>query len=168
MTDYLKVNGSIVLDFAKRTLANLMFIEAHKQQPNVYEVTQMINSLLGLLVFPKEEFWNNIKREPLANIPYTTRINIRQDTYTDRCTDLRTLVRHIRNSISHFGIEFVADRNYISRIEMSDELIDRKNGKVIAQWTAEMSVFDLRDFAVWFIEGIIDSTLLEIPIEKIA
>lgn len=156
MTAYQEIDGSVVKDFARRTLANLHFIEANKKQPDVYEVTQLINSMLGLLVFPKEEFWDTISPIPLSDIPSIQKMVIRRDTYKDPCNDLKTLIRHIRNSLSHFRIEFRNDKNYISRIEMSDEY----NGQ---QWSAEMSIFDLRDFVVWFVTGIVDGSVMKSP-----
>lgn len=47
----------VLKDSAKRTQKNLEFIEKTKRDSpfiEVFEVTQLINSLLGLLVFPKE------------------------------------------------------------------------------------------------------------------
>ena len=46
---------AFVGDFAKRTLANLNIIEQEiRENKDAYEVTQLINSLLGLIVFPFE------------------------------------------------------------------------------------------------------------------
>src|SRR3970282_928038 len=100
MTEYKEVNGSIVQDFARRTLANLQFIDQNKKQPDVYEVTQLINSMLGLLVFPKEEFWDKITPVPLARIPEANVIH----QHMGKCSDLRQFLRCLRNSVSHFNI----------------------------------------------------------------
>ena len=62
--DYDKTN--LVLDFARRTKKNLEFIEHSltrdrlNSENDVYEVTQLINSLLGLLVFPQQKFYDAI------------------------------------------------------------------------------------------------------------
>jgi len=154
VTAYREINGSVVKDFARRTLHNLRFIEGNKTQPDVYEVTQLINSMLGLLVFPKEEFWDTILPIPLKDIPSFQKIHVRCDTYKEKCNDLKTLIRHMRNSISHFRIEFRDDKNYVSHIAMSDQ----HNGQ---DWQAEMSVFDLREFVVWFIKEIVDGQVME-------
>lgn len=46
-----------IIDFAKRTRANLEFIEQAKPSGDqVFEVTQLVNSLLGLLVFSRERY----------------------------------------------------------------------------------------------------------------
>ncbi len=62
--------NSFVRSFAERTLANLRFIEAERTNqlaqgvpPNkvsVFEVTQLMNSMVGLLIFPKAAHFSSI------------------------------------------------------------------------------------------------------------
>lgn len=40
-------------EYAQRTLANLIVVE-EKSLDGAYEVTQLVNSLLAMIVFPKE------------------------------------------------------------------------------------------------------------------
>ena len=95
--------------FIKRTKVNLEFLKtAHNDGKKVFEVTQLINSLLGLLVFPKERLDNLIDRkEPLDTY--------RQDGWeipkTSLCkckswNNLYDYLRNMRNGISHSHIEF--------------------------------------------------------------
>lgn len=59
----------IVRDFAMRTAKNLELIEKmRKEDPcaEVFEVTQLVNSMLGLLVFPQQKYFNKIEKIPLA------------------------------------------------------------------------------------------------------
>ena len=59
----------VVADFAQRTRTNLRALERLRAQGHeVFEVTQLINSMLGLLVFPREEFVGRIPRIPLADL----------------------------------------------------------------------------------------------------
>jgi len=48
--------GNLIRDFAERTIQNLNFIQAQASaaDPDAYEVTQLWNSLLGLIVLPQE------------------------------------------------------------------------------------------------------------------
>jgi hypothetical protein len=58
---------NLVVDFANRTLANLDTLRNIQNQPgesDVYEVTQMINSMLGLLVFSQQSYVNRIPQTP--------------------------------------------------------------------------------------------------------
>jgi hypothetical protein len=48
-------------EFISRTEKNLRAVEKLSQDgESVYEVTQLINSLLGLLVYPRERFFETI------------------------------------------------------------------------------------------------------------
>ena len=50
-------------DFVERTLENLKYIEeAEKEGRSTYEVTQLINSFLGLIVFPQEQDEEKIRK----------------------------------------------------------------------------------------------------------
>lgn len=163
MTNYQKIDGNIVRDFAQRTLHNLRFIEQQyklfktgESKTEVYEVTQLINSMLGLLVFPREKFWNHLKPltfNKIPNCPFHPH---------PQAPDLPELIRLTRNGFSHFNLEIPADRGYIYKIKMHN-----RTKKGVINWHDEVTVFELRKFVEWFIEGIIDSSLLDIDIEKI-
>ncbi len=59
----------VIIDFARRTRANLEFIErAEKCGESVFEVTQLANLLLGLLVFPREHYMQSIPETPLPEL----------------------------------------------------------------------------------------------------
>ena len=102
--EYLK-GKDFVSDFAERTLANLEKIENDNTDLEKYEVTQLVNSFLGLIVFPKERsitdsHWNkllksnNVSSNPNGNCNY---------------------LRRMRNAISHSHILFecgnILDKN---------------------------------------------------------
>ncbi len=62
---------NLVRDFADRTLMNLEWIETaakHKSDTEVFEVTQLINSMLGLLVFPQQRFFDRIPKTSLREL----------------------------------------------------------------------------------------------------
>lgn len=58
----------LVHHFAGRTLKNLAVIKKHHETGDVevYEVTQLINSALGLVVMPRKRFLNEIPDYTLA------------------------------------------------------------------------------------------------------
>ena len=59
----------VVRDFARRTKANLLAIERLSASgEEVYEVTQLVNSMLGLLVLPQQEFVDRIPETPLEQL----------------------------------------------------------------------------------------------------
>jgi hypothetical protein len=60
----------VIGDFAKRTLTNLQLVErvAADGADPAHEFTQLINSMLGLLVFPTEEYYTRIPRTSLDQL----------------------------------------------------------------------------------------------------
>src|SRR5688572_21335039 len=102
----------VVADFAERTKKNLELLkkfQAENPESAVYEVTQLINSMLGLLVFPKEGYFRRIPEIPLSQLieegwPIPSVRGIFQQPET-----LRELIRLLRNAIAHFNLEFKAN-----------------------------------------------------------
>ncbi len=143
--DYQK---EFIVDFARRTRANLEFIEAaEKQGQSVFEVTQLANSLLGLLVFPKERYMDSIPDTPLADLVTSGWPEIKT-TYGQLPSEtLQQLMRMLRNSIAHCNVEFVAGSN--STI-VGIKVWNSNRGK--RTWQAELSLADLRAIALKFIE----------------
>jgi hypothetical protein len=141
---------NLVRDFAQRTLKNLEFIEvAVKQEPNaqVFEVTQLINSTLGLLVFPQQRFLDNIPKIPLQEL--------RSDgwpipTMADplpRGDNLRELVRCLRNGIAHCNLEFISDGQAL----IGFRIWNCVNGSRTKNWEACLRLHELREFTRKFI-----------------
>jgi len=97
----------VIRDFAERTRLNLRAIERLETDGHdVYEVTQLVNSTLGLLVFPQQEFVDRIPETPLTELvrdgwPVPT---VRRGA--DRVNNLNQLIRYLRNAIAHFNIQF--------------------------------------------------------------
>src|ERR1041384_2880455 len=89
------------LGFAERTRKNLAFIRMAAQHgQDVHIVTQLVNSMLGLLVFPWEEgVFSQAKQ-----ITFDTLVNDRWPSCkitTGTCATLYDLLRHLRNAVAH-------------------------------------------------------------------
>lgn len=150
---------NIVVDFVYRTRKNLEYIDEHINDPSVkiFETTQLINSMLGLLIFPEQRYFNNIPEISLKElleqgwprIEPTKRVKGSPD-FVD-CSNLKDLMKCLRNSIAHFNIKFLANEK--------DEIIGlriwnidlRKKTKPIT-WEADLSLYDLRLITFKFIE----------------
>ena len=124
-------------DYAKRTMENLEIIEHYSstrwmniqgellKEKKAYEVTQLINSLLGLVLIPME----SLKKENDGRITYKNELRKKAPEKYDevmnlleRCKDERRIgstyssdqkeiyvdrfVKHLRNAIAHEGIAF--------------------------------------------------------------
>lgn len=134
---------SVIRDFAERTRTNLRAIEDLRAEGReAYEVTQLVNSMLGLLVFPREEF--------IERIPETSLNDLAADGWPvpkvvggfPQAKDLRELVRYLRNAIAHFDIEFIGDaRNEIRILRVWNTSRGRRT------WQAEVGLEELRAIA---------------------
>lgn len=135
---------SFIKDFAERTTKNLDVINYLAESPynkdgkRVFEVTQLINSFLGLIILPNETFkdWrekikdsNNRMNQKIKEVESKVQIlldHCRQDRrYVNSFEDPDKPVRifrfcdHIRNSVAHSGVYFYP----LVRGEVIDEII---------------------------------------------
>ena len=139
-----------VRDFASRTRTNLEFIELHVDDPRaeVYEVTQLINSLLGLLVFPQQKTIESIPETPLTELEHQGWPRIKMTTGASECQTLRQSMRYLRNSVAHFDIEFINDK----RFEIAGIKVWNRNRSGRITWKAYLSVEDVRSITELFLE----------------
>jgi hypothetical protein len=102
--------NDVVRDFVERTKQNLKVIEDLRARGGeVHEVTQLINSMLGLLVFPREEYVDRIPRIGLPELRKDGWPAPKPVSSFPEATDLRELIRLLRNAIAHFNIRFIAN-----------------------------------------------------------
>lgn len=120
---------SFEAEFAKRTLANLDFIEKEvdrrhamniedKDIHDVFEVTQLINSFVGMLILPKEKYYEKLGNKTVFKSDEANDIlryleNDPQKYFStykrkDSCGKWQTeeltpknLARHFRNAVAH-------------------------------------------------------------------
>lgn len=146
----------VIRDFAERTRQNLDYIERSVEGgEEVYDITQLVNSMLGLLVFPQQRYFNNIPKTPLKDL--------REDGWPDvqvigdfqAPKDLRLFMRYLRNAIAHFNIEFIADeKRQLHGIRVWN--IDTRNPKHPKNWEAELSFAEIRIIVEKFITLIVE------------
>jgi hypothetical protein len=140
----------VVRDFAARTQKNLSVIERLlKNGEEVFEATQLVNSMLGLLVFPREEFIKQIPQTPLSELKKSGWPIPRVLNGFPQVNDLRELVRYLRNAIAHFNIKFIGDgSNEIRLLKVWNT--NPNTGK--KTWEAELSPSDLRAIGERFVD----------------
>ncbi len=113
--------------------------------------------MLGLLVFPRENFLDRIPEIPLAELKQRGWPQIREIT-TEESSDppenLRELVRYLRNSIAHFNIKFRPENGVIRGITVWNIKGGKKN------WTANLNLEELREFTLKFVELLGDEELV--------
>ena len=112
----MEYHDQFVVDFVKRTRRNLEYIETQVEQNpdlSLYEVTQLVNSLLGIIVLQKSTTFRISPKRRSRNWqhPVSPIVDKLIGKYPERCKTLRELVTNLRHAIADFKIEFIADRN---------------------------------------------------------
>lgn len=145
----------MIQDFAKRTLEN------YKNYYGRFDVTQLINSMIGLLVFPKEGFEKlNITDDMVDdNILSKLLTGIQKNTYAEKNT-LKNIVKHMRNAVSHSHVVFCGEKPPVNSdpIEIKSvkfkDADTRKSPK--PEFEMEISIDTLKEFLISFAECIIN------------
>ena len=109
-----------VLDFAWRTKSNLEEIQqlqAEEQKlgskPKYFEVTQLINSCIGLVIFPYEKAFDYLPEVSLDQVPIYQEVLILHSVKKNEPKTLKQLIKKMRNSFAHQNMCF---KNYNNQI----------------------------------------------------
>jgi HEPN pEK499 p136 len=141
-----------VADFAKRTLANLDLVKGAAQEgrPDAFEVTQLWNSLLGLIVAPHERDVRQLPKIRLAELhalgwpTITTAGTLQSET-------LRGLVGTLRNAVAHFNVEFHPNsRGEIHHVSLWNAQLDEKghpSADLPHRWDGRLDIDQLDQLA---------------------
>jgi hypothetical protein len=148
----------LVRDFALRTRANLDSLRNFQKVQSdveVYEVTQLINSMLGLLVFPQQKYFDRIPRIPLGELVYQGWPVPEIEGIYPQVKDLRELVRYLRNAITHCNLEFLSDvREQISGLRVWNTNL--RDGQIT--WKARLTLEDIEKITDNFIQLLLEDT----------
>jgi hypothetical protein len=129
---------NFVQEFFKRTLYNLKcYDELHKEDNQKYpnNVTQLINSFLGLIVFVREDNLN------LTNEIYENFKDKIQIWKYEKNPDTHELLRHLRNSTAHGRLkEKIDNHNNIIGLTFKDKIPKDEEYK----FEMELSVKEIR------------------------
>lgn len=146
---------NLVKEFGERTLSNLDFVHQHSDQPGVYEVTQLWNSLSGLLVLPYELEMDAIQ----GTLPAAVALGwpALNETFPSGASQpdnalLVDQVRRLRNGVSHFNVEFLSRRGSIVGVKVwNHQLPPRGSGlrqrDMPITWEVEISLEQLNQLA---------------------
>jgi len=137
-----------VKEFAARTKSNLDFIKKAKTQQalELYEFTQLVNSLFGLLVIPQQRERNRINDDFIdATILTNLQNKITRNDYP--YNDFAEILRHMRNALAHGTITISSPNGYISAIEFTDKNPKCKNKQFSIMLTNHESLGFVYDFS---------------------
>lgn len=149
------VSRNDALGFAARTKQNLLMIEkAFESGEDVHVVTQLIVSLLGLVVYPREK--QLVKKVSSLRISDLEANGwpIWQQSKGEVET-LGKLIDLLRHAVAHGNIQFSSDSRLLS--EVSIDVENYRFGKTTPNWKAHISAPELRDFCLRFIQLIEDT-----------
>ncbi len=145
----------LIIDFAERTRHNLNVLRDIQKNMSdkytVFEVTQLINSMLGLLVFPQQTYINKIPQIPLNELKNQGWPIPKVEGDYPQVKDLRELIRYLRNAIAHCNLEFLSDeRGEIKGLKVWN----KSTGKTT--WKAELTIENIEKFTDKFIQLLLE------------
>ena len=146
----------VIADFARRTEANLQIIRRISREGGAtpaFEITQLVNSMLGLLVFPQQRYMDRIPETPIAELAsHGWPIPVVVGNYP-QVTNLRDLVRMLRNAVAHCNLEFEpGPRNDIQALTVWNT----KPHTTKVTWKARLTVTDLEAITSKFVALLLD------------
>jgi hypothetical protein len=144
------ISRNDALEFARFTKSNLECIECAKAggNSNVHPVTQLMLSLLGLIVFPwATSFRKSVESRPLENVKggahWQMNLGARET--------LEKFGKHLRNAVAHRHVHFSSDSGDFDKVEITfvDISFEHKPPKdPVIRWCATISAKHLRTFCL--------------------
>lgn len=147
---YAKGN-EFIKDFAARTKANYECLKAHP-----YEVTQLINSAIGLLIIPQQMQYEKIADSMISDeLLRKLLASVKTNTYK-KTPDLPQIARHLRNSIAHAKFKFNAQQQSPREgsLLIHSVVFTDKNRKTGEQIEIEIAIDLLEEFFYAFSDAV--------------
>jgi HEPN pEK499 p136 len=136
--DVKAITRNDALAFARYTRSNLECIESAKAggNPNVHQVTQLMLSLLGLIVFPwATPFRESVESRPLEDVKGGVRWQMNRGARET----LGKFGKHPRNAVAHRRVHFSSDSSTYHKVDITFEDIN---------WCATINAAHLRTFCL--------------------
>jgi len=138
-----------VRGFSERVRKNLAFLNfARNLEADVHIVTELMTSLLGLIVFPVEEIkatgYNGFKTRALSTLeaedwPHWKFV-------LGHSEDLHDLLFHLRNAISHRRVTFSSESRVLQEVHIT--FADRRPRQDQDYWAASINAEELKTFVL--------------------
>lgn len=137
------------LGFAERTRKNLEFVEAALAEgEDVHVVTQLVTSLLGLIVFPWErgfaEYARTVNLAGLAEKGWPL-----WEVRGRSCETLGELIRLLRHAVAHGNVRFSSDSRQVHEVVIEFWNYSPRDRRI--DWETSISAPALREFCAKFI-----------------
>jgi len=148
-------------EFALRTKANLEYIEAawDRREPNVYNVTQLINSCLGMVVFIKE--CGYVPQKSIKDFCPDIEFETIRDCKNSNAS-LEQFLKRFRNAISHCNIEAYGTPSDIKGFILHDGPKPKEGPKkelkkkAEKNWIIQMETNSIRALALALVDHVVN------------
>jgi HEPN pEK499 p136 len=146
------------LGLAQRGWANLLLVErSFKETGEGHVVTQLVQTLLSILVFPKEthfsEHLRGLKLDPTGNWPLPKQM-------VGTTPNMGELLRHMRNAVCHGRVKFFGEEGpnsrFVDDISIMFEDKPMKPPGADIDWRVVMEGRDLKRFLFKLLEYLHD------------
>ncbi|BAH77104.1 HEPN family nuclease [Solidesulfovibrio magneticus] len=139
-------------DFAAKTRANLEFIEKACMEgiPGTYNATQLINSLLGMVVFLNEG--KLVPAIPFSQLCSCEEIQVHLDDNQD-CSKADKFIQQFRNAIAHCRFQAFGSKDNIQSFTMYDQ-----RPKEPIDWKIDITTQGIRDIAFRLVAYVIKNS----------
>ena len=131
-----------------------------KSKDEKYEVTLLINSFVGLLILPQQQWFEYLPNESINKDDWGIDPKDIKFISPKESITLKHIARHLRNSIAHYNFRvFNNVKNEINHIRFEDYTSPSKD---IITFEATITIADLKIFLSKF-----SSVMTEIMVESI-
>lgn len=140
---------NLVRDFAARTIDNYKRIS-----DGPYEVTQLINSAVGLLIIPQQKHYNLIA-DKLVSEELLDKMKqcVENNSYIKEL-NLQQIARHLRNSIAHARMSFKGSEKGTGKTEIESVVFEDENKDSGEYIRMNIPVEVLREFFLVFADAV--------------
>lgn len=139
----------LVRDFAARTIDNYKRIS---NEP--YEVTQLINSAVGLLVIPQQKHYNKISDKLVSEELLDKMKQCVESNSYKKALNLQQIARHLRNSIAHARMSFKGREKGTGKKEIESVVFEDENEYSGEYVRMNIPVEVLREFFLAFADAV--------------
>ena len=160
-SNYGFVSRSEAIGFAQRTRKNLKHVrEAFESGEDLHVVTQLVNSLLGIVVVPKEQYFEesflSVRLDKLYKCCWPKwDITLDEPRGKDLKTEtLKELIRHLRNAAAHGRFTYTGDPDSRKMEEVTIRVEDKYPRTKNFNWRCEIRADELYRFCIRFTEYI--------------
>ena len=147
------VQRNKAIGFACRVRKNLDFVLRQREQgEDVHEVTQIVLSTLGLVVFPWERERKAVSEMAASlTLDYLTSQGWPAwDFSKGTSSTLIDLIRHLRNAVAHGHIWFSSDDRKAENVVLTFR--DKRPKEKEYKWEVSITAADLRIFCERFVD----------------